>query len=111
MEAWMQNNVSASGLTEVDAIISSVFDSDDNWLSLKDYPVMGIFESVFGKAARDAARTSLCSTNLPWLKLYEIIANEVSDYGIPDMHEVKQVLEGAVSFSGKECVLNQPTLF
>lgn len=110
MEAWMQNNVSASGLTEVDAIISSVFDSDGNWLSLKDYPVMGIFESDFGKAARDAARTSLCSTNLPWLKLYEIIANEVSDYGIPDMHEVKQVLEGTVTFSGKECVLNQPTL-
>lgn len=110
MESWMQNNINASKLTIVNELIKDTFDSDGDWLMLKDFQYKDITHSEFGERAREVAKTALCKGALPWMTLYETIANEVSEYGVPDMHEVKQVLKELVVFSGKECSIDQPAL-
>ena len=101
--AWLEFNVSADLLNDSDAIIDSVFDKNGNELVLKERQI-DQDKPTFYKEARKIAEKTLSMGPCEWSLIYEKIASETAEYGIPDPHEVKNALEGYVTFDGSRCM-------
>lgn len=102
MIAWLKNNVSADLLDEMDAILSSLFEAEGNMLTLKNHPSDG--SSRFLRQVRTIAAGILSNGPCDWSAMYERIAAETAEYGIPDPHEVRSALEGVVTFDKGRCL-------
>lgn len=105
--AWLEFNVAASFLDDSDAIIKSVFVRNGNELVLKE----GMFDLTnpsFLTVTREIAGKMLSMGPCEWSQLYETIASETAEYGIPDPHEVKTALDGYVTFDGSKCIAFVP---
>lgn len=101
--AWLEFNVSADLLNDSEAIIDSVFDKNGNELVLKERQI-DQDKPTFYKEARKIAEKTLSMGPCEWSLIYEKIASETAEYGIPDPHEVKNALEGYVTFDGSRCM-------
>ncbi len=104
--SWIKNNISVSLLDEMSSIQNSVFYEENGMLCLKSYNFPSV--SQFEKDARKHASKILNQGPCEWKTLYEKIAASVANYGIPDPHELKAVLEGFVSFDNNRCIACTP---
>ena len=100
--SWIKNNISVSLLDEMASIQNSIFREEDGMLCLKLYKFPSI--SPFEKEARELASKILNHGPCEWKSLYEKISAKVANYGIPDPHELKAVLEGYVTFDNNRCI-------
>ena len=100
--AWLKNNISVTQLHEMADIQKSLFDEKDGLLVLKKQPaaITCKFENDAKKIAADMLKKGPCE----WRALYETVAVAVADYGIPDPHELRTVLENSVVFNGNRCM-------
>lgn len=100
--SWIKNNISVSLLDEMTSIQSSIFYEENGMFCLKsfDFPAVSPFE----KDARELASKILNQGPCEWKILYEKIAALIANYGIPDPHELKAVLEGFVTFDNNRCI-------
>ena len=100
--AWLKNNISVTQLHEMVEIQKSLFDEIDGLLVLKKQPatITCKFENDAKKIAADMLKKGPCE----WRALYETVAVAVADYGIPDPHELRAILESAVVFNGNRCM-------
>lgn len=111
MEAWLQNNIAVEHIDDIDQLLLSLFVPEGDWLLLRDAPSSGFSGSGFYRAVRTIAGSFLADGKKGWLELYEAVANEVSENGVPEMFEVREALEDMVDFVGKSCSLKPLTLF
>jgi DNA modification methylase/DNA-directed RNA polymerase subunit RPC12/RpoP len=105
--AWMQNNISVDLLPERENLISTLFKTEDGRLRW-----VGQLDSSIPKLTDEARRIAgeiLQNGPCDWNKLYEDIASEVVDIGIPDPAELRLALEGYVIFDKKRCMAYHPT--
>lgn len=104
--SWIKNNISVSLLDEMSSIQNSLFYEENGMLCLKSYDFPAI--SPFEKDARELASHILNHGPCEWKTLYEKIAASVANYGIPDPHELKAVLEGFVTYDNNRCIACAP---
>ena len=104
--SWIKNNISVSLLDEMSSIQNSLFYEENGMLCLKSYDFPAI--SQFEKDARELASHILNHGPCEWKTLYEKIAASVANYGIPDPHELKAVLEGFVTYDNNRCIACAP---
>ncbi len=104
--SWIKNNISVSLLDEMTSIQNSIFYEENGMLCLKSYDFPSI--SPFEKDARKLASKILNQGPCEWKTLYEKIAASVANYGIPDPHELKAVLDGFVTFDNNRCIACAP---
>ncbi len=104
--SWIKNNISVSSLDEMTSIQNSIFYEENGMLCLKSYDIPNI--SPFEKDARKLASKILNQGPCEWKTLYEKIAASVANYGIPDPHELKAVLDGFVTFDNNRCIACAP---
>ena len=110
MEAWLLNNIDAALLSSVDEIIRRLFRAEGSWLLLRNCEIV-LEDTPFSERVQNIAHSELAHGQKAWMDLYAAVANGVSDYGIPDMHEVKSALSDCVEFVGKDCFPKQASLF
>lgn len=110
MEAWLLNNIDAALLSTVDDLIKEIFRADGDWLVLREHNEE-TGETPFARRVQELAIEVLANGRIPWMELYEAVANGISEYGMPDMHEVKAALASSVEFAGKDCIPKQMSLF
>lgn len=104
--AWMEHNISYELLSERDVLINSLFEEKQGKLHLK----VPIERSVplLKDTAREIARNILAKGPCTWEYLYETIAKQTSEIGIPDPDELRVVLENYVIFNKKKCMAYYP---
>ncbi len=104
--SWIKNNITASLLDEMNSIRNSIFYEENGMFCLKSYSIPKI--SRFEEDARKLASEILTKGPCEWKFLYENIAVAVANYGIPDPHELKAVLNGFVTFDNNRCIACVP---
>ena len=100
--AWIENNINAELLVEMEAIKNSLFEEIGGMLHLKGTELQT--PSDFEKTVQSVAAALLNSGPCEWSLLYERTAAAVADYGIPDPPELRAALTGHVTFDGTRCI-------
>ena len=108
MLAWLENNISAGLLGQMDSLRRSLFEERDGMLVLRGAVPGG--PSPFAENARGIAREVLSQGPCPWPDLYGRIASSRPELGIPDPHEVRAALGETVVFAGKKCAAFVPPM-
>lgn len=100
--AWIENNISADLLDEMEPIRNSLFDEKEGLLYLKEFEIQK--SSEFTKTVVSVAEQILKNGPCEWRVLYEKTAAAVADYGVPDPPELRSALTGHVTFDGSRCL-------
>lgn len=99
---WMKNNISVDLLHERDNLISGLFIEEDGkliWKTDLDSKTLKLEE-----ISKDIAKKILKNGPCDWSELYEKIASEAIDIGIPDPGELRLLLNDSVIFDKKRCL-------
>ena len=102
MITWIKENIDVSLLKEKDILLQSLFVQKGPKYILKNYPIDQ--ESQFQRVTQELARSILKNGPCDWSEIYEQIASQIADFGIPDAHEVKEALANSVLFNGNRCL-------
>ena len=100
---WMANDISVDLLDRRDVLIAGLFDAHGDELVLREPVPPGTPQ--LADIAVALATDRLESGAMEWHELYEAVATDLLDVGLPDPGELKQLLGDLVEFDGSRCRL------
>ncbi len=102
MISWMNNNIHVNLLKEKDILIKNLFNEKDGKLTLKNKPSFDCIN--LADFSRKLAAEILSKGPCDWTFLYQEIAKELIEFGLPDPSELRSYLDGYVLFDKKRCL-------
>lgn len=106
--SWMENNLPADELTQIEALLSELFEKNDE--SLKWRGDLECDRPSLQAIVQRMVESRVTQQGYPWVELYAEIATAMVKCGVPDPWEIRECW-GSVKLQGRLCVsadLKQP---